>query len=76
MKTREKAIELVKKFLNIEDTQARYGGNLMFSEEARQCAIIAVDEIIDILYKLSDCSSLVVAERDFYEEVKQELLTL
>ena len=76
MTPKEKAIELVKKFLNIEDTQARYGGNLMFSEEARQCAIIAVDEIIDILYKLSDCSSLVVAERDFYEEVKQELLTL
>ena len=73
MTPKEKAIKLVKKFLSIEDTQARYGGNLMFSEEAKQCAIIAVDEIIDILYKLSDCSSLVVAERDFYEEVKQEI---
>jgi len=73
MKTKKKAIELVKKFLSIEDTQARYGGNLMFSEEAKQCAIITVDKIIDILYKLSDCSSLVVAERDFYEEVKQEI---
>ena len=43
---KEKAEELVRKFLEVPDSQFSDDGNLMFEVEAKQCAIIAVDEII------------------------------
>lgn len=39
----------------------------------KECALIAVDEILELLYFLSDCSQNVVDKRDYYEEVKQEI---
>lgn len=72
MEAKEKAIELVKKFLSIEDTQARYGGNLMFSEEAKQCAIISVDEIIEAC----EYNKVESYNTDWWLKVKEEILKL
>ena len=38
---------LKEKFLNIEDSQSRYGGNLMFENEAKECEKIADDYAIE-----------------------------
>ena len=67
MSPEEKAIKL-------HNTFAIYlSANLMFDEEAdedaKQCALIAVDEIIQSLDKLFGTTK----ESAFYKEVKQEI---
>ena len=69
-KARAKAQELVDKFLSIQDSQAKEGGGLMFKEEAKQCAKIVVDEILNSRKKHL-VQSIIFYE--FWEEVKQEI---
>ncbi len=74
---KEKAKELVNKYLRIEDTTTFYWNGYydqrMFDEEvlphAKKCAIIAVDEImkLDVVWYQGSRTY------DFYEEVKQEI---
>jgi hypothetical protein len=64
MEPQEKAIELFDKY-------AMYlRANLMYDEEAnedaKQCAIIAVDEILEL-------DNFSVEGRDYWQEVKQEI---
>ena len=47
MTPKEKAQDLVNKYLQIEDSEFKNGANLMFEIEAKQCALIAVDEMLD-----------------------------
>jgi homoserine trans-succinylase len=54
MTSKEKAIQLVNKFYN----------EVKYMERAKQCALIAVDELI----KETDWS-----EADYWQEVKQEI---
>ena len=63
---KEKAKELVEKFSDLEDRE-------MYIVKAKQCALIAVDEIISIklLWFQKDTEYL-----DFWQEVKEELLKL
>ena len=63
---KEKAKELVEKFSDLEDRE-------MYIVKAKQCALIAVDEIISIklLWFQKDTEHL-----DFWKEVKEELLKL
>jgi len=71
MTPKEKAKELVEKFQDIENI-GRYSGDYGFSEwstiesikQAKQCALIAVDEMIEV------CDSYVAP---YYYEVKQEI---
>jgi hypothetical protein len=71
MKTKEKAEELVDKiYFDIDYTLNNK------KIVAKRCAIICVDEIIELLYKLSDCSNLFVDEIDYYQRVKQEIVNL
>jgi len=71
---KEKAIELVEKYGN-----AQYGGCMMCDEyedkleSAKQCALIAVDEILDVLggsgvYSFADSNVSV-----YWEVVKKEI---
>jgi hypothetical protein len=65
MTPKEKAFELVEKFI-------KTNGNSFF---AKDCAIIAVDEIIDTLKQIPE--SLVIPHHiKFWQEVKQELENL
>ena len=63
---KEKAKELVEKFSDLEDRE-------MYILKAKQCALIAVDEIISIklLWFQKDTEHL-----DFWKEVKEELLKI
>jgi len=54
MTPQEKAKELLDKFINVP---------LLDSYEAKQCALIAVDEIIPLVGRYSD----------YWDEVKQEI---
>ena len=67
---KEKAKELFSKYQNIYLTEDSMG---IDDELAKQCALIAVDEIISIklLWFQKDTEHL-----DFWKEVKEELLKL
>jgi hypothetical protein len=75
MTEKEKAKKLLDKYLNIEDTLGANERGLLFLEEAKQCAVICVDEIINTGinqdYIKQDGYMLSLVE--FYEEVKQEI---
>ncbi len=61
-----KAKELVEKMYSVVDTR---GMSMMSDDNAKQCAIIAVDEIIGILSTLERTPQ-------FYVEVKEEINNL
>ena len=66
MTPQEKANELVDKFrLNALD----YDGNGLNGFKAKQCALIAVDEMIFVVSKYNDTQ----AEVSYWQEVKQEI---
>ena len=62
MTPKEKAIELVDKFNKPDTTHYPYVHN------AQQCALIAVDEILEICV-----DSLGLTELDYWQDVKQEI---
>ena len=66
MNPKEKAKELVEKFSDLEDGE-------MYIGKAKQCALIAVNEIISIkiLWFQKDTKDI-----DFWKEVKEELLKI
>jgi hypothetical protein len=68
MTPKEKAIELTDSFYVLLD------GNVTF-EQVKQCALIAVDEILQSLghKKLSDSPYTTLEARQYYVEVKQEI---
>lgn len=71
MKTpKEKAKELVGKYNDYLQQEMQC---IVYVNQPKQCALIAVDEVLETLYNLSDCSPLVVEKRDYYEEVKKEI---
>ena len=47
MTPEQKATEIIDKFLQIKDSQSKDLGNLMFINEAKECALICVNEIIN-----------------------------
>jgi hypothetical protein len=67
MEAKDKAVKLVDKYWNdIPD---------IFFEEAKQCAIIAVDEIINTLdsERIKYSSEYCFEENNYWKEVKQEI---
>ena len=68
MTPKEKAKELYNKMYDYS----------LFEEEAKQCALIAVDEILEALgYKsLSDSPYTTLEARQYYVQVKQEIENL
>ena len=71
MTPKEKAEELVEKFLNAKSHKMS-DYSTIYTPTAKVCALIAVDEIIDILtilpYGMEYLSHI-----DYWEEVKQEI---
>ena len=65
MKTKEKAIELYNKFLNPSGDTYLY--NMLEHESAKECALIAVDEILNYCMREVDA---------YWQEVKQEIENL
>ena len=68
MTPKQKAKELVFKFIQYTPVEYEY-------EYAIQCALIAVDEILKVLYSLKFGNAL-SEELDYWDEVKQELNNL
>jgi hypothetical protein len=68
----EKAKELVDKMYLITKEDGIYGDLFI----AKQCALIAVDEIIDLNLDLSNCDENNWAIEKFYIEVKIEIQKL
>ena len=70
MTPKDKAKELVDKMWNIDE---RYGS--IGFHEAKQCALVAVDEILNFDLKAKNESQFIIERRieDYWEEVKQEI---
>jgi hypothetical protein len=72
MTPKEKAKELVEKFrLNVLD----YEGCGINEHKAKQCALIAVDEVLNELFEAAIVtgSSHIHKHIDYYQEVKKEI---
>ena len=70
MKPKEKAIQLVDNFrLNVED----YEGSGLNLFKAKQCALIAVNELISSHNKWDDYAQTNSEEYYYWQEVKQEI---
>lgn len=72
MEAKEKAIQLVKDYHNIvldvmpiEYRATRLGANRTIKISAKQCALIAVEEILGVLFQHH--------EIDYWQQVKQEI---
>jgi hypothetical protein len=70
MTPKEKAMELVNKFWHVEPLESQDG---MEIQMAIECALIAIDEILDLNLGLSNCDEGNWAIDKFYLEVKQEI---
>ena len=70
MTPKDKAEELVEKMYLVPNS---YGECLMETEEAKKCALIAVDEIIDVLGGSGVYSFADIKVSEYWEEVKKEI---
>ena len=74
MTPREKADELYSKYDDLLNKD--FGNPIVFDNQIKQCALIAVDEIIDLNLGLSNCDENNWDVEKFYQEVKQEIENL
>jgi hypothetical protein len=72
MTPQEKAKELIEKYLNMNDGLIQEFIPIPI-EGARQCALIAVDEMIEKLVELSNDKFTFIHDVKYYQEVKQEI---
>jgi hypothetical protein len=73
MTPKEKAQELVDKYIQYSQLEIGYQGITSRIHSAKKCAIIAVDEIIKLLVDLSDGNFTYVNDVIYYQEVKHEI---
>jgi hypothetical protein len=69
MTPKDKALELYNKY---EQLSRDFTRGVSMKEFAKQCALIAVDEIIEVLKNIADITTSWL----YYEEVKQEIENL
>jgi hypothetical protein len=74
MTPKEKAIELYNKFLNPSGGTYLYG--MLEHESAKECALIAVDEILDLKHIVTLRRNMHEMELEYWDEVKQEIENL
>ncbi len=72
MTPKEKAEELVDKYMNLNKVKLS-DYSVIYTPTAKQCALIVVDEILDLNLGLSNCDENNWAIEKFYREVKQEI---
>jgi len=70
----EKANELYSKYDDLLNKD--FGNPIVFDNQIKQCALIAVDEIIDLNLGLSNCDENNWDVEKFYQEVKHEIENL
>jgi hypothetical protein len=76
MKPKEKAEDLFMMYVNKGMSQIKPVINRVIRKEmAKQCALIAVDEIIDVAY-WEYMESMGEKEEKYWQEVKQEIINL
>ena len=68
MTPKEKAVELVNKYVNLSKITA---SSEYIQYQAKQCALIAVDEVINSHYKLLSGVNTTIYK--YWQEVKQEI---
>ena len=73
MTAKEKAEELLNKFFDVEDSKGR--SIIYFRLDAKQCALIAVDEILETFPKQWNGFEYESCD-EFWQDVKQEILKL
>ena len=68
MEAKEKAWELYHKYRTLE---GKFGDKVLYNYDAKQCALIAVDEILNI----DNIKPYILHKEiiEFYKEVKQEI---
>jgi hypothetical protein len=71
MTPKEKAIELVDKFMDYTGFEINENNNMSNVFSAKQCALIAVDEILESHYKL--LSGVNPSVYKYLQELKQEI---
>jgi hypothetical protein len=78
MTPKEKAFELAHKFRLLEIRTSENSHMMISMADAKQCALIAVDEIREALIygKLDDSPYTSLEARQFYLQVKQEIESL
>lgn len=69
MTPKEKAKELVSKYMEIDLQPFSDYGNYIEKDVAKQCALIAVDEILNTVNSLFNTYS----QNDYWLQVKQEI---
>lgn len=72
MTPKEKALELVQRFTKIESFHIHERVVFMPLPEAKQCALIAVDEIMNVIIGSYDYE----LEKIYWQDVKNEILAL
>jgi len=72
MTPQEKAAELFKRFYCFPNNSKHKIGYIQFNT-AKQCALIAVDEIIKTLVELSNGEFTFIHNVQYWQEVKQEI---
>jgi len=72
MKAKEKARELIEKLKGYTQTYCEYEG----TEDAKQCALICVDERIKLLEEIRDFKGLDISWIEKEQEVKKEIENL
>ncbi len=74
MTAKDKAKQLVEKYLRTYPIYDNPSVVISYTyNEAKQCALIAVEEIIDLNLGLSNCDENNWTIEKFYTEVKQEI---
>jgi hypothetical protein len=78
MTPQEKAKELIEKYQKLDiEIGGQYDGYLtMKIHDAKQCALIAIDEIIEELKGFNSDDGYFVLRIDFWDDVKSELSKL
>ncbi len=71
MRPKEKAEELILKFMRLQEPNY----NWFHSKLAKKCALIAVDDILEVLYSLKFGNAL-SEELEYWEEVKEKIKKL
>lgn len=70
----EKANELYSKYDDLLNKD--FGNPIVFDNQLKQCALIAVDEMIENLVELSNGEFTFIYKVEYWEEVKQEIENL
>jgi hypothetical protein len=74
MEAKEKAEELVNRYMNLNKVKLS-DYSVIYTPTAKQCALIAVDEIINNSLEYMGCD-LKDGEIIYWQEVKEEILKL